>query len=401
MLALILSIAWQLSGDPRVTTEPQPPFEAVALSWSATSDSAARVRASHDGVTWSEWKEARVDGDLTDRTEGRYFSAIVHFGAEQRFVEYAIDGEPARVMLTLFAPPSTEAIDRGTGALTLGAVPVRARSEWGCPDGQGSRWTPTYTTVTHAIVHHTAGSNDLPDWEAEMRAIWYFHTVTRGWGDIGYNFLIDPNGVVYEGRAGGDGALGAHFSCRNTNTVGVSLLGTYTNVPPTPAALKSLNAVLSELAKKNALVPAEVARHVPSGLDLARISGHRDANPSPAVCSTTTCPGDALYALLPTIRTSLDTCTAAAIEVHPSSTSATGPVTLSVIAGGTPPHSYQWYAGRSGETANPLEGATAANLTITPANAVSYWVRVTNACGSADSAAATAGDLFRRRVLRP
>jgi len=163
------------------------------------------------------------------------------------------------------------------------------------------------------VVHHTAGANDLVDWAAEVRNIWYFHTYSNGWGDIGYNFLIDPNGVIYEGRAGGAGAIGAHFSCRNTNTVGIALLGTFSNVAPTDAALASLEKVLADLCRLNAIDPTALLYHPPSQLLLPTILGHRDGNPSTQTCTRTECPGDVLYSMLPMIRTDV----AAVLNVPP------------------------------------------------------------------------------------
>jgi hypothetical protein len=74
----------------------------------------------------------------------------------------------------------------------------------------------TATEVKHIVVHHSAGSNSLNDWQEAVRAIYIYHTESNGWDDIGYNFLIDPNGVVYEGResqgvADIDNIKGAHF----------------------------------------------------------------------------------------------------------------------------------------------------------------------------------------------
>ena len=156
--------------------------------------------------------------------------------------------------------------------------------------------------MTHVVVHHTAGANAVPDWPTEVRSIWYLHTFTNGWGDIGYNYLIDPNGVIYEGRAGGSYVIGAHFSCRNTNTAGIALLGTYSNVAPTNAALASLERLLAEICRRNGIDPTAFAYHGPSALNLPTIIGHRDGNSSPVTCSKTECPGDVLYALLPSIR---------------------------------------------------------------------------------------------------
>jgi N-acetylmuramoyl-L-alanine amidase len=295
MLPLILAALLGWDALPGASAQQQP-FEAVALSWPHGD---ARVRVSTDGITWSEWIDVPVDHDLSG--DGRLYSGIVHLGREFRFVE--TNAERA----TLFPMPSRGPRLRATpNEFAFGNVTVRSRSDWGCPEGQGSpRWTPVYTHVTHLIVHHTAGANSVPDWEAEMRNIWFFHTFTRGWEDIGYNFLIDPNGVVYEGRAGGTNTIGAHFSCRNTNTVGIALLGTYSTVAPTNAALQSLKHVLAELSRRHALDPASTALHAPSNLLLPRISGHRDGNGSPLTCTRTECPGDVVYAMLPELRTSV------------------------------------------------------------------------------------------------
>ncbi len=85
------------------------------------------------------------------------------------------------------------------------------------------------------------------------------------------------------------------------------------------------------------------------------------------------------------------TCTAPAITAQPTSrTISSGQsTTLSVSASGTAPLSFQWYSGSSGNTSSPINGATGSTLTVSPASTTSYWVRVTNACGAANSATAT------------
>lgn len=166
--------------------------------------------------------------------------------------------------------------------------------------------TPSRTTPTHLIVHHTAGSNTSIDWAAVMRAIWELHVKGNGWADIGYNYLIDPNGVAYEGR--GDGILGAHFSGVNPGTAGFSMMGTYTDRAPSEKALTKLRELLVWQAAKYNLDPLGVARHAASGLELNVISGHRDAGLSPQASGTTECPGVALYPILPRLRD--DVCAA-------------------------------------------------------------------------------------------
>jgi len=164
---------------------------------------------------------------------------------------------------------------------------------------------PQYTTVTHLIVHHSATANPGSDWAETVRSIWNFHTNDRGWGDVGYNYLIDPDGVIYEGRAGGDNVIGAHFSCQNGGTMGVCMLGTFTSVSPTAAALSSLRRLLAWKAEQRGIDPLGSAYHAGTRLTLPRISGHRHGNPAVPeyACTTTSCPGDNLYGQLQAIRT--------------------------------------------------------------------------------------------------
>lgn len=91
---------------------------------------------------------------------------------------------------------------------------VVSRTDWGCPDGEGSSMgTPTkLNSITHIFVHHSDGSNSSSDWKKVVLAIWKKHRSNiPGWGsdfdDIGYNYLIDPNGAIYEGRSGGLGGV--------------------------------------------------------------------------------------------------------------------------------------------------------------------------------------------------
>jgi hypothetical protein len=177
--------------------------------------------------------------------------------------------------------------------------PVVTRTEWECPDGEiTTHGSLIFTTVTHLIVHHTAMGVEEPssDWPALVRSIWNFHVIERGWADIGYNYLINPNGVVYEGRSGGDNVIGAHFSGVNAGTMSVALLGDFTNAAPTARALNSLKEILAWKCDQRDLDPEGRSLHDASQLTLNTISGHRDGP------KATECPGEALYLLLPTIR---------------------------------------------------------------------------------------------------
>jgi len=311
MLSLFLAAALSLPADfhagrsQRGVVQSDQTFEAAALSWSADSEVVVRVRVSDDARDWSQWIPLTIDDDISDPSAGRYLTVITHFDSAKRYVEYAFSQEVDRVTVTMFPPPS-EHHRIAAESFPLGPLTIRSREDWGCPDGESSPlWTPMHTIVTHAVVHHTAGSNTLINWEAELRNIWYFHTYTNGWGDIGYNYLIDPNGVIYEGRAGGEGIIGAHFSCRNSNTVGIALLGTFTSASPTDAALNSLKGLLTEVSRRNGIDPLATVHHPSSGLDLPTILGHRDGNAPGATCTITECPGSVLYSMLPAFRSEI------------------------------------------------------------------------------------------------
>ncbi|HEY8201106.1 MAG TPA: peptidoglycan recognition family protein, partial [Actinomycetota bacterium] len=135
---------------------------------------------------------------------------------------------------------------------------------------------------------------------------------------IGYNYLIDPQGVVYEGRwardyapgevhsgedRDGRGVVGAQVESYNTGSIGVAIMGTFDTSPPTPAAMDSLEGFLAWKADRYGLDPLGGATYVnPSSGATAtfpNIAGHRDAN-------ATACPGQALYDLLPSVRSEVE-----------------------------------------------------------------------------------------------
>jgi uncharacterized protein with LGFP repeats len=168
--------------------------------------------------------------------------------------------------------------------------------------------------VQKLIVHHTDTQNNDPDPAATVRSIYYYHAVTEGWGDIGYNFLIDEQGRIYEGRhtfdyasgsspteedSLGQGVTAAHVQGYNSGTVGIALLGTLTNQDATPAARDALERLLAWEASAHGIDPQGSALYTNpvSGTQATfpNIAGHRDVN-------ATDCPGGTFYATLPAIR---------------------------------------------------------------------------------------------------
>nr|WKN37850.1 N-acetylmuramoyl-L-alanine amidase [Tunicatimonas sp. TK19036] len=177
------------------------------------------------------------------------------------------------------------------------------QDEWraGLPPPSYSR---SFTQVEHVIIHHSATYNNLTDYENIVRNIYLFHTQDRGWSDIGYNFLVAPDGTLFEGRSAGsqniepDNIQGAHFCGRNSGTMGVCMLGNYNTVEPTDTALATIIKVTSWKLDKENLDPLGIEPH-PANSELGVIAGHRNG------CSTE-CPGDNLYARLEAIRTATE-----------------------------------------------------------------------------------------------
>jgi hypothetical protein len=284
------------------------------------------VRVSLDGANWTDWREIEDNDDLWQESDGPdvAWSETIDVGAAARFWQVrgefkaTLDGDlpvlrrvDVNTVDTRAFAPANESPSTGGATAGLAKPGVVSRSAWGCPDGQGSRAAPTYYPVNHMVVHHTADSNTLlpgePNWAARVRAEWSFHTYTRGWGDIGYNYLIDPNGVVYEGRAGGDDAVAFHDTA-NYGSMGVVLIGTYATVPPTPAAQNTLVRLLAWKAQQKGIDPlgrsyyygcARSRYCYPYNLSaiVPNIAGHRQVTPG-----HTSCPGDQTIAYLPGIR---------------------------------------------------------------------------------------------------
>lgn len=198
---------------------------------------------------------------------------------------------------------------------------IISRAQWGADESlrfhaDGTeRWTPTFHPVQKLVVHHTAGVNNDRNPAATVRAIYHYHAVTQRWGDIGYNFLVDEAGRIYKGRhshsgdSGADtitgensarrGVTGAHAKDYNAGSVGVALLGTFSDRDATPAARRSLEDLLAWKAFRHNIDPQGTATYTSpiSGRQrvFPNIAGHRDVG-------STQCPGGVFYGTLPELR---------------------------------------------------------------------------------------------------
>jgi hypothetical protein len=279
------------------------------------------IRVRPSGGRWSRWIALAVHGDhAPDTGSGERASDPVWAGGAddlQLRTRRGVRGTLGLHFVSVGAasPLPTSAAGRAAAASQAQAQPgtpppIIPRSAWG-GDSVPPRVAPSYGEVQVAFVHHTVTANDYTADQSGsiVLAIAKYHRDTNGWNDLGYNFVVDQYGQVFEGRAGGvdQAVVGAHAQGYNGLSTGIALLGTYSDVPASEAALQAIAQLIGWKMSLHG-VPVEGQITVASGggdlnrypagtpVTLERISGHRDGD-------ATECPGNALYAQLPDLRT--------------------------------------------------------------------------------------------------
>jgi hypothetical protein len=302
--------------------------EMVGISWTGSSFAAFQVRA-RTGDHWTEWLD--MDGSPAEQPDAHSprkqltSAGPAWLAHDFRTVEVKVTaGTISGVQLHAL---DTESADGG--GLSLGPDGAGAavtppfiipRAQWGADESwrnqaDGCEGYPLYTTnsgVSFAVVHHTVNSNDYSpsDSAGLIRGIYYFHTHSNGWCDIGYNFLVDRFGQIFEGRYGGVNrpVLGGHAGGFNAGSTGVAMLGDYDAAPVPAAAYGALVQLLGWKLAYHGVDPLGTVTHTVAESDcncqrwpvgttvtLPTIIGHRDVD-------STGCPGQYLYALLPQLR---------------------------------------------------------------------------------------------------
>ena len=240
-------------------------------------------------------------------------AALQSQGAQPDPAATALSTSPALVSRPVAAPAAAPVVAPAATTANGLPVPVTTRAEWGANASYMS-WDPEYASAGHVVVHHTAGTNSYSSGQSAsiVRGIYYYHAVTLDWGDIGYNFLVDKFGTVFEGRSGsvaapaGKMSVGAHARGVNTGTMGISMMGDYSAVSPSDAQLSSVGKMAGWFLKRAGIsdVAGWAGLHVwtteryqaGSTISMPRILGHRDVG-------YTTCPGNVGYSRLGAIRT--------------------------------------------------------------------------------------------------
>lgn len=294
-------------------------FMAVGAKWNADIAAehalAIEVRTSDDGARWSKWYLLPdVDGGPSPE-KARNTSDLLFVRGRLLQIRLSIQGEsePVRIRdltLTYLDSRAGPTADELAAAATLnstqaGQPRIFSRAEWGANESYRFQngqevWPPDYMSPQGLVIHHTA-SPELTDPAAWIRAVYYYHAVTLGWGDIGYNFVVDKEGRLYQGRypgtpPGSQIVKGGHALQFNCCTVGIVVLGDYQSVSwPTAASIQGLVDISAWLVTRFGLDP--LGRSFIVERTVYNISGHRDVLPG-----HTACPGDRLYPYLPELR---------------------------------------------------------------------------------------------------
>ena len=303
-------------------------FDMLGLEWRGARSVHIELRARLAGGRWTRWADTPASDDGGSSSEqGRRlsFSDPIWVGGANR-VQLRLSHPVAGLRLRLInttgsATAAARARTRGEvarrgafGAAKIpapsaGMPPIVPRADWGASRCR-PRVTPAYGTVKVAYVHHTLSLNGYSRSRAAsvVLGVCLFHRNSRGWNDIGYDFLVDRYGTIFEGRAGGidSPVIGAQAGGFNSESTGVSMIGTFTSSAPPKAAMNSLARLLAWKLGMHG-VPAIGTTQVTSAggpdtgfragtrVTVNRISGHRDVD-------ATECPGNALYRRLPALR---------------------------------------------------------------------------------------------------
>ncbi len=264
-------------------------FNMLAAQWHGSGSVAYRVR--RDDGAWSSWNPASSDDpDWTGAADG---------------VQFRTTGEVSR--LRAFELWSRVTATPRRSLSEAGEPEIVTRAQWGANEKIVRAKPLIAKTLKLAIVHHTVSLNTYTPAEAAaiVRGIETYHVQGNGWNDIGYNFLVDRYGTIYEGRAGGitNNVIGAHSEGFNTGTVGISLIGNFQTAAPPQAMQDALVKLLAWRLDVAHIDPLSTVAYTSGGnpkfkagkvVTLRAISGHRDTY-------YTECPGNAVYKLLPEI----------------------------------------------------------------------------------------------------
>jgi N-acetylmuramoyl-L-alanine amidase-like protein/Big-like domain-containing protein/type IX secretion system substrate protein len=267
------------------------------------------VRVSEDKDNWSDWQLIE-DDDHGNEGNAKFVGSLSFFEKENKFVQFKSETfSNLKDLKISFISPGTisqNQIEKNTvrsPILKASNNIVRPeyvnRQGWGCPQPENVS-SRNLTNVTHLIIHHSAGNTVSNNFASVVLAYWSYHVNSNEWADIGYNWLVDPNGVLYKGRAWKsateENVIGAHNSGSNSNTAGICLIGNYVSNIPSTNGLDMVAGISAFLCDKYNIDPLAESFHSAIGRINDNIDGHGQSG------GGTACPGTQVINRLQTIR---------------------------------------------------------------------------------------------------
>lgn len=311
-------------------------FDVAGVTFTGRAPTGLLVEArTHSPGGWGRWVELGLDGDGPDPlskesrgamsgtaplaaagSDGIQVRASSPSGALPSGLSATLtDGGVSRADADLpkpnadpFGVPSVSRSGSAKAATAVSAPSIITRAQWGADESLRPCTPTTLRGFKAGVVHHTVNSNTYSPSQAAalMRGIYAYHTRNLGWCDIGYNFLVDRFGRIYEGRKGGITGFiqGAQAQGFNSETFGVSVIGDHRSLRFGTATLDAVTRVVRWQASRSGFIPSKNVTLTSQGSDKypngvrivkARVIGHRDLN-------LTECPGNAAYLQVATIR---------------------------------------------------------------------------------------------------
>lgn len=352
----------RMDDAPELLTQQLPvgDFDAVGISWAAQPGTppAVWVRA-REQARWSAWEllpvvDLRPDADSTTEAvpPGRVFTEpLVTNGADA--IQVRIDAasrvrsvradvidagdSPADAQLvpaarrpttrqaSLGAPSAPSVVAGAAGPGTVAAPTIITRAQWGADESLRTGEPAYSSSIKVGVVHHTATTNGYTasTAPAQIRSIYAYHTLSLGWSDIAYNFLVDRDGRVFEGRYGGvdQAVIGAATGGLNRYTFSVSALGNFQEIAAPSFMVESIARLMAWKFTLHYVNPMGTSQLTNAGADTSRyaagqvitvdnVMGHRDTN-------YTSCPGSNLYGRIGELRWRIKELMPAGFD-HPS-----------------------------------------------------------------------------------
>ena len=292
---------WAMAARNNVAQRAPGDFALVGLSVPDAGPDGVSIRTSRDGKRWGPWTplefEAEVGPDLDSQEKGAHTSMPVWTGTS-RYVD--VRGAPAGAKLHTIDPGPDPSLPASSAMASPSKPGIITRAQWGADESirkGGSDYAPS---LKLAVIHHTATADSYSKTDSDniVRSIYAYHVNTNGWDDIGYNFLVDRYGQIFEGRYGGvdRNVIGAHAQGFNTSSTGISIIGNFASSKPPEAAMNVAQAdrrrggstKAPSIRRASLTYTSERQQQVPGGQRRSRCapsSAHRDVG-------QTACPGN-------------------------------------------------------------------------------------------------------------